>query len=317
MFTSFDNVHTSPRPELWNMFKCLAMAIALAGVGVGATVLMLVLAATNRANWWHLFDFELTIPASDMNPVPGKVVAVMYLCLTALIQLNLFATRNPSFWWRFGSKSAPRPSLVLLAPVVAFLLGATFIAVYWPSNIEPDQGRGAMEGAGWAAIGITWAYVIVWWILADLAKTIVSKVFRASEAASEECKRDGRPVPGWVRRLNAPAAWTEAASDKTAAVADAVWSKFARCFGLKERRTPLSREEMRSQMSNALSLSRSSGISVDELRAMSTSGIGRRSRRATARSRGTLPRGLGADVVTVDMTGGKAGDAGTGQEKKQ
>jgi len=35
-------VHTSPKPELWNMFKCLAVAIALAGVGIGATVLMLV-----------------------------------------------------------------------------------------------------------------------------------------------------------------------------------------------------------------------------------------------------------------------------------
>ncbi len=28
----------------------------------------------------------------------------MYLCLTALIQLNLLATRNPSFLWRLKSK---------------------------------------------------------------------------------------------------------------------------------------------------------------------------------------------------------------------
>jgi hypothetical protein len=32
----------------------------------------------------------------------------MYLTLTALIQLNLIATRNPSFWWRFSKKTAPR-----------------------------------------------------------------------------------------------------------------------------------------------------------------------------------------------------------------
>lgn len=37
-----------------------------------------------------------------------QVVAVMYLTLTALIQLNLIATRNPSFWWRFSTKTAPR-----------------------------------------------------------------------------------------------------------------------------------------------------------------------------------------------------------------
>lgn len=34
----------------------------------------------------------------------------MYLTLTALIQLNLIATRNPSFWWRFSKKTAPRYS---------------------------------------------------------------------------------------------------------------------------------------------------------------------------------------------------------------
>lgn len=131
----------------------------------------------------------------------------MYLCLTALIQLNLLATRNPSLWWRFGSSTAPRhalplvccltagfpvpyysfsfimsrrpcvcfcchmsfrtpmyavlkseptrwkqrrcrPSLVLLAPVAAFLLAATLIAVYWPARAEPDASRGSFDGAG-------------------------------------------------------------------------------------------------------------------------------------------------------------------------
>lgn len=38
----------------------------------------------------------------------------MYLTLTALIQLNLIATRNPSFWWRFSKKTAPRCSVYFL-----------------------------------------------------------------------------------------------------------------------------------------------------------------------------------------------------------
>jgi hypothetical protein len=37
---------------------------------------------------------------------------------------------------------------MLLLPVGCFLMGATFIAVYWPLEVEPDQGRGAMDGAG-------------------------------------------------------------------------------------------------------------------------------------------------------------------------
>jgi hypothetical protein len=259
----------------------------------------------------------------------------MYLTLTALIQLNLIATRNPSFWWRFSKKTAPRcatsfllpadrkqhavccghvggrasastacagnpllalvqlctkqgtpsavllgfeaqnkcrktirirarrPSLLLLLPVACFLLGATLIAVYWPLNVEPDGGRGAMDGAGtafrppwearahlvlhqsafvclmltlltvcrhlrgpacsrgqvaacllnvryqkglcptlhccppltgWAAIGIAWAYVIIWWLLADLAKTLVSKVSPAADPAADPVRRDQHSI---------------------------------------------------------------------------------------------------------------------------
>ncbi len=46
------------------------------------------------------------------------------------------------------------------------------------------------------------------------------QVFRVSEAVTEERKRAGLPPPAWVRRLNAPAAWAEVASDRTAAVAN-------------------------------------------------------------------------------------------------
>ena len=34
----------------------------------------------------------------------------------------------------------------------------------------------ACIAAGWAAVGVTWAYVIVWWLLADVVKTLVQAV---------------------------------------------------------------------------------------------------------------------------------------------
>ena len=37
---------------------------------------------------------------------------------------------------------------MLLAPVAAFLLAATLIAVYWPARVEPDASRGSFDGAG-------------------------------------------------------------------------------------------------------------------------------------------------------------------------
>ena len=77
-----------------------------------------------------------------------QVVAVLFLALMIIIQLNIFATRTPSLWWRFTDKTAPRPSIYLMIPVAAVLLVSTFIAVYWPEAVQPDGGRGVLIGAG-------------------------------------------------------------------------------------------------------------------------------------------------------------------------
>lgn len=77
-----------------------------------------------------------------------QVVAVLFLALMVIIQLNIFATRTPSLWWRFTDSTAPRPSIYLMIPVGAVLLASTFIAVYWPEAVQPDGGRGALIGAG-------------------------------------------------------------------------------------------------------------------------------------------------------------------------
>lgn len=47
---------------------------------------------------------------------------------------------------------------------------------------------------GWAAIGIAWAYVIIWWFLADLAKTLVSKVSPAADPAADPARRDQHSI---------------------------------------------------------------------------------------------------------------------------
>ena len=75
-------------------------------------------------------------------------MAVLFLAMMVLTQLSLLLTRNPSFWWRFGPKTAPPPSLWLVIPVVSFSIAGTFIGVYWPLDVQPDGGRGVLEGAG-------------------------------------------------------------------------------------------------------------------------------------------------------------------------
>ena len=73
---------------------------------------------------------------------------MLFLALMIIIQLNIFATRTPSLWWRFSDSTAPRPSVYLVIPVGAVLCVATFIAVYWPEQVQPDGGRGVLIGAG-------------------------------------------------------------------------------------------------------------------------------------------------------------------------
>ena len=73
---------------------------------------------------------------------------MLFLALMIIIQLNIFATRTPSLWWRFTARTAPRPSIYLMLPVGAVLLASTFIAVYWPEAVQPDGGRGVLIGAG-------------------------------------------------------------------------------------------------------------------------------------------------------------------------
>ena len=83
-----------------------------------------------------------------------QVVACVFLLLMILIQLNIFATRNPSLFWRWSPRSAPPPSAFLIAPVATVLVAATFVAAYWPATVQPDGGRGILYGAGARSLGL-------------------------------------------------------------------------------------------------------------------------------------------------------------------
>ena len=131
---------------------------------------------------------------SSMGAVSLQVVAVIFLALMGLLQLSLLLTRNPSFWWIFSQKTAPRPSIFLLLPIAAFCTAATFVAVYWSRDLQPDGGRGVIDGATWAPVGLTWAYIFIWWNFTDLVKWAVWKVCRSISLLAPRCMI-GAPFP--------------------------------------------------------------------------------------------------------------------------
>jgi H+-transporting ATPase len=219
-------VHSSDVPETANITKCLAVACAISFTGVGALVLLLALADPTKINWWHIWNVTLDSESELDQPIitNGQTIACMYLGLTCFIQLSILLTRNPSFWWHFSKKSAPRPSLVLVGPVIAFILAAVFMAVYWPLDVQPDGGLAVMQGAGWVPVLVTLLYAILWLQVADVAKVMVQRLFRRYEIVKEHCHQHNEPLPGWVRAIDAPGNLGERMADRLESFATALFS---------------------------------------------------------------------------------------------
>ncbi|KAK9817909.1 hypothetical protein WJX72_004165 [[Myrmecia] bisecta] len=237
MAVSFDKVYSAAHPEKWNMVRNMCVAISIAAVGTAGMVLLLPLADPLGWNVWTAFDTVVSVePADTTTNTSGEMVAVIFLGLSVFIQLNIILTRNPGFWWRFSRSTAPRPSFYLLAPVAFFLTASTFIAVYWPRSLKPDGGRGSMEGAYWGPIALTWAYVLVWWALADLAKFATQRLFDRQERIKEECKENDKLVPAWVRALDAPGNWGNQLSRAVERATKVAGKKFCGCLPKTRRR---------------------------------------------------------------------------------
>nr|AQM50087.1 P-type ATPase HA2 [Dunaliella maritima] len=246
--TSYDAVHSSDYPLHWNMTKDLAIAFSIAMVGIVGNVLLVPFVRPDLWFEWPELDTEpaLKTPPDNGVSTSGKEPALIFLSLSGMVQLNIILTRNPSFWWHFSKKSAPKPSPILLVPVTCFLGGSTFMSVYWNGNIKPDGQRYLFEGAGWHAVLLVWAYVFVFWVIADFFKVAISSVFVKADLIKDELKGhiDGKEkTPGWVKALDWPGETADKISDKIEACFDGMCS----CFEKKEKKAKFQRTSVVSE----------------------------------------------------------------------
>ncbi|KAK9833891.1 hypothetical protein WJX74_009082 [Apatococcus lobatus] len=255
MALGLDQVHSSNMPEIWNMLKITTVAIVIAVGGTGAVIILLIIASPTLVNGWPAFNTTLPRPPADQlapELTDGAVVAIVFLGLMGLLQLSLLLTRNPSFWWYFSKKTAPRPSIFLVVPIAAFCLAGTFVAVYWPRDLQPDGGRGVIDGATWAPVGLTWAYIFVWWNFTDVMKWAVWKVFLKQEAIKEHCKMDDTQPPAWCRAMDAPGIWVSRTADCVSNALEEAWRSFVSSLRQTARRKP-TRTELQANISRRLS----------------------------------------------------------------
>lgn len=79
----------------------------------------------------------------------------------------------------------------------------------WPQSLPTCQVKGFCLNVsvcciGWRAILLTWAWALVIWQVADFVKFLVTWVLQDAEDIQTECIRDEKPLPFWVKLVNAP-----------------------------------------------------------------------------------------------------------------
>jgi H+-transporting ATPase len=141
MAIAFDRTQVDPNPVRWDMRRVLTLSTVLGLTGVAGSFLMLIIAK----NW-----LKLDIP---------HIQTFIFLKMAVAGHLTLFVTRTPRMFLR-----KPHPAPILFWSAVVTKLLATLFVVY---------PFGLITAIHWRAVGVIWAYCLVWLFMGDLAKLMV------------------------------------------------------------------------------------------------------------------------------------------------
>ncbi len=138
MAIAFDNTRVDPNPVKWNMRRVLTISTALGLTGVAGSFFMLIVAK----NWLGL----------DIR----QIQTFVFLKMAIAGHLTLFVTRTSRKFWQ-----KPYPAPILLWSAIGTKVLATLFVVYPLGLITPIH---------WRAVGVIWAYCIVWLFMGDFVK---------------------------------------------------------------------------------------------------------------------------------------------------
>ncbi len=140
---AYDHVHTSDRPERWEMRMVLGIATVLGVTGVVAS-------------------FGLFYLGERVFHLSREVIqSFMYLKLSVAGHLTIFITRTRGPFWSI------RPAPLLLGAVMGTQAVATILAVYGI----------LMAPIGWRWAALVWGYAIAWFLVNDRIKLAAYRVF--------------------------------------------------------------------------------------------------------------------------------------------
>ncbi len=147
---AYDNVESSPTPEVWNMKRVIGIASILGLIGPIAAFGL----------------FYIGVHFLHLNR--SHLQTMMYLMLSVAGSLTIFLTRTRGPFWSI------RPKRILLFAV----LGAETIATLL-------SGFGIlMTPLGWGFIALVWGYAIIWFVITDRIKLLGYRIIDRNAKSS-------------------------------------------------------------------------------------------------------------------------------------
>jgi H+-transporting ATPase len=148
MAIAVDNTRVDPRPVKWDMRRVLTISTVLGLTGVAGSFLMLIIARD-----WLKLDI-------------AEIQTFVFLKMAVAGHLTLFVTRTSRMFMK-----KPYPAPLLLWSAILTKLLATLFVVYPFGLITPIH---------WRAVGVIWAYCVVWLFMGDMAKLAVIRHLETS-----------------------------------------------------------------------------------------------------------------------------------------
>ncbi|UTV81287.1 plasma-membrane proton-efflux P-type ATPase [Acidithiobacillus sp. YTS05] len=142
MSIAWDRTAVQENPVHWEMTRVLSLASMMGLLALGGTLML-----------YLLGRFAFQLPNWELQ-------TLMFLQLIAGGHLMLFLTRTRGPFWK-----PPYPAPILLLAILGTqIVGIAIVAFGW-----------LMPAIPWVAIGLVWAYNIVWMLVADFAKLAIHR----------------------------------------------------------------------------------------------------------------------------------------------
>ena len=203
---AYDKVVPSKAPQQWDLWVVLFRAATLALVVTIGSILLLLAGMSANVSGGDSWFGRLVSSHGRAYLTFGEVQAMLYLQVSLADFATVFSARTAGFFWE------RRPGRALLLAALVACGASTLLAAFWPFP-GAGQTKGAihtvtvdgvtrilsnndaafmqpLSGSG-AAIGIVWAFVVVFFLLQDAVKVVVGlAVARINTAqASREAAR--------------------------------------------------------------------------------------------------------------------------------